>query len=74
MKAKNGELKFRNLVTLGAEIAAILSLLLNWLMYQNTRNIEEQPKGVNTLVIISLAVNVVLLIFFYCNFNTHAYR
>ncbi len=64
MKAKNGELKFRNLVTLGAEIAAILSLLLNWLMYQNTRNIEEQPKGVNTLVIISLAVNVVLLIFF----------
>ncbi|MEY8236757.1 hypothetical protein AALA36_13675 [Lachnospiraceae bacterium 66-29] len=64
MKGRNGELKFRNLVTLGAEIAAILSLLLNWLMYQNTRNIEEQPKGVNTLVAISLAVNVVLLIFF----------
>ena len=64
MNGKNRELKFRNLVTLGAEIAAILSLLLNWLMYQNTKNVEEQSQKFNTLFSISLIVNIVLLIFF----------
>lgn len=64
MKGKNGELRFGNIVTLGAEIATILSLLLNWLMYKNTKDIEEQLKGVDTLVFISLTVNIVLLCFF----------
>ena len=64
MKKKYDDFKFRNSVTLGAEIAAILSLLLNWLMYQNTKNIEQQSQRVDTLVVVSLIVNIVLLIFF----------
>lgn len=64
MKKKYDKFKFRNLVTLGAEIAAILSLLLNWLMYQNTKNTEQQSQKVDTLFVVSLIVNIVLLIFF----------
>ena len=64
MKGKNDESKFRNVITIGAEIAAILSLILNWLMYQNTKNIEGQSYEVDTLVIVSLIVNIVLLILF----------
>lgn len=64
MKNNKGEFRLRNLITLGAEIAAILSLVLNWFMYQNTKNIAEQPKVVNAIFIFSLIVNIILLIFF----------
>ena len=64
MKDRN-KLSLRGGVTICAEVAAILSLLLNYLMYQQNRtNSGNNFQALNSLIAISFVVNIALLMFF----------
>ena len=64
MHFKWKSLKPRDLLTVGAEIATILTLILTWIMYKQAKNSETKTLIINPILILIIVVNCLLLLFF----------
>ena len=61
MKDENGKAIFRNGIAIAAEISAVLTLILTWLMYRQAKNTSNTLTMVNTFLIISVLISVLSL-------------
>lgn len=61
MNEDTGKFSLRNSITVAAEISAVLTLFLTWLMYRETQKSDNTPLLVNTFLLVSVLISILSL-------------
>lgn len=62
MNDSNSErLSFRTVIAVAAEVSAVLTLMLTWWMYQESKKVENASTAVNTALVVTTTVSLLSL-------------
>lgn len=61
MNDDTGRFSIRNGITIAAEISAVLTLVLTWLMYRETKKVANTPLVVNAFLVVSMIISILSL-------------
>ena len=61
MNDDTSRFSIRNGITIAAEISAVLTLVLTWLMYRETKKVANTPLVVNAFLVVSMIISILSL-------------